>query len=266
VSRIITLTTDFGLKDAYVGAMKGVILSIHPEVRIVDISHEISPQEIMEAAFVLRDAAFYFPTGTIHIVVVDPGVGTSRAPLALRAAGHTFVGPDNGVLPLLLNDTPADECVVLEPHKFRGAAGISSTFHGRDIFAPAAAHLACGVPLRDLGRACRDLKPLHWALPMADDEGVQGWIVHIDHFGNCITNVSRQILDDKRVERPVKCFIGNAIIGGISTTYGDVETGEPLVHFNSSDFLEFAVNAGNAAELHGIRKGDPVKILFREQK
>lgn len=248
------------------GAMKGVILSIHPEVQIVDISHEISPQEIMEAAFVLRDAAFYFPADTIHVVVVDPGVGTGRSPVALRAASHTFVGPDNGVFPLLLNDTPPDECVVLQPDRFRASGEISSTFHGRDIFAPAAAQLSRGLSLLDLGRACGDLKPLHWALPMSDDEGVQGWIVHIDHFGNCITNVSRQILDEKRGDRPVKCFIGNAIIGGISTTYGEVESGEALVHFNSSHFLEFAVNAGNAAELHGIRKGDPVKILFRDQK
>ena len=248
------------------GAMKGVILSIHPDVRIVDISHEISPHEVMEAAFVLRDAAFFFPPETIHVVVVDPGVGTNRLPVALRTAGHTFVGPDNGLFPLLFGDEASDECVVLDPGVFCRTSEISSTFHGRDVFAPAAAHLSRGMPLLELGQPFRNLKPLHWALPMVDDEGVQGWVVHIDRFGNCTTNISRPILDERRAERPIKCFIGNAIVGNISRTYADVETGEPLVLFNSSHYLEFSVNMGNAADLHGIRKGDPIKILFRDQK
>ncbi len=266
MSRIITLTTDFGTKDAYVGAMKGVILSIHPDVRVVDVSHDVSPQDVMEAAYVLRDAAFYFPPDTIHVVVVDPGVGTTRHPVALRTSGHTFVGPDNGIFPLLLSGERPSECVVLDRREYWRTTDISSTFHGRDVFAPVAAHLSLGVPLRDVGRSLCELKPLHWALPMADDEGVQGWVVHVDRFGNCITNVSRQILDERRAGRPVKCFVGNAILAGISNTYADVDLGEPLIHYNSSDVLEIAVRAGNAAELHGIRKGDPVNLLFRDQK
>ncbi len=266
MSRIITLTTDFGIKDAYVGAMKGVILTINPDVRIVDVSHEISPHDVMEAAYVLRDAAFYFPPDTIHVVVVDPGVGTSRLPIAIRAARHTFVGPDNGIFPLVLNEEQPDACVALEREEFWRSTEISSSFHGRDVFAPAAAHLSRGIPFGDLGRTLAGLKPLHWALPMADDRGVQGWIVHIDRFGNCITNVSRKILDEVSSERSVKCLIGNAILENISTTYGDVEAGESLLHYNSSGFLEIAVNSGNAAELHGIRKGDRVNLLFRDQK
>lgn len=263
---IITLITDFGIKDAYVGAMKGVILTINPDVRLVDISHEISPQDVMEAAYVLRDASIYFPPDTIHVVVVDPGVGTSRLPVAMRFGSHTFVGPDNGIFSLLMEDEQPDECVVLEREEFRRATEISSTFHGRDVFAPAAAHLSRGVSLSELGRTLDALRPLHWALPMADERGVRGWVVHIDRFGNCITNVPRRMLTERSSERRVKCLVRNAILEDISTTYGDVEAGESLLHYNSSGFLEIAVNAGNAAELHGIRKGDPVNILFRDQK
>ena len=266
MSRIITLTTDFGTKDAYVGAMKGVILRINPDARIVDISHDISPQDVMEAAYVLRDAAFLYPPDSVHLVVVDPGVGTDRFPVALRAADYHFVGPDNGIFALLLGDDEPDATVVLDREKYWRTDHISTSFHGRDIFAPAAAHLSLGQPLCDLGRPLDRLTPLHWALPMSDDEGIQGWVVHVDHFGNCVTNVARKLLDERRGEREIKCFVGNAILDGISRTYSAVETGEPLIHINSGEFLEIAVRAGNASELLGIRKGDPVNILFREQK
>lgn len=245
--------------------MKGVILSIHPDVRIIDITHDVSPQDVMEAAYVLREAASFFPPQTIHLAVVDPGVGTARHPLALRTAEHTFVGPDNGIFPLLLEEDIPVECVVLDRPKYWRSEEISTTFHGRDVFAPVAAHLSLGVPLSDVGRSLHELTPLHWALPKVDDQGVQGWVVHVDRFGNCITNVTRQVLDERRAGRPVKCFVGNAILSGISNTYSDVEPGEPLIHYNSSDFLEIAVHAGNAAELHGIRRGDPVNLLFRDR-
>lgn len=266
MSRIITLTTDFGTKDAYVGAMKGVILRINPEARIVDISHGISPQDVMEAAYVLRDAAFFYPPDTVHLVVVDPGVGTDRHPVAIRASGYHFVGPDNGIFPLLLGDDEPDASVVLDCRKYWRTDQISTSFHGRDIFAPAAAYVSLGEPIDALGRKLDRLTPLHWALPMSDDQGIQGWVVHVDHFGNCVTNVSRELLGEKRAGRPIKCFVGNAILDGISRTYGAVETGEPLIHINSGNFLEIAVRAGNASELLGIRKGDPVNILFRELK
>lgn len=266
MSRIITLTTDFGTKDAYVGAMKGVILRICPDARLVDISHDIAPQDVMEAAYVLRDAAFLYPLDTVHLVVVDPGVGTDRFPVAIRAAGYHFVGPDNGIFPLLLGDPEPEAAVILDRVKYWRTDQISTSFHGRDIFAPAAAHLSKGEPLCELGRTLERLTPMHWALPMSDDQGLQGWVVHVDHFGNCVTNVSSKMLDERRAGRPIKCFVGNAILDGISRTYGAVDSGEPLIHINSSDFLEIAVRAGNASELLGIRKGDPVNILFREQK
>lgn len=245
------------------GAMKGVILGINPDVRLVDITHSIAPQDVMEAAYVLRDAAYYFPPGTIHLVVVDPGVGTARRPIAARGSGFLFVAPDNGLVPLTLEDESPQASVVLDRKEYWRSPDVSTTFHGRDIFAPAAAHLSRGLDLSNLGSAAGDLAPMHWALPITDDEGIQGWVAHVDRFGNCITNVPRELFERARNGRSVRCFAGGAILEGIASTYAEVESGEPLMHFNSTDALEIAVNAGNASELLGIRKGDPVNILFR---
>lgn len=262
VSAIITLTTDFGTRDAYVGAMKGVILSLCPDARIVDISHAIAPQDIMECAFVLRDAAWYFPAGAIHMAVVDPGVGTDRRPVAIRCGEHFFTGPDNGIFPLILDGTNPEICVCLDRPEYWRDATPSGTFHGRDIFAAVAAHLANGIPIERLGSAIEELAPMKWALPIMDDQGVQGWVVHIDRFGNCITNISREMVEERQADRAIKCFAGNTILEGIRHTYASVETGEPLLQYNSSNLLEVAINSGNAAELLGIRKGNPVNILF----
>lgn len=246
--------------------MKGVILGINPDVRLVDISHSISPQDVMEAAYVLKNAAYYYPPDTIHLVVVDPGVGTKRRPVALRGRDHFFVGPDNGIFPLVLDDVEPDEAVVLNRKEYWRTAEISTTFHGRDVFAPSAAHLSAGVALVDLGSPIEALAPMHWALPITDEQGIQGWVAHVDRFGNCITNVPRDLFEPACRGRSVRCFTGSAILEGLSDTYADVDAGEPLVHFNSSDVLEIAVNAGNASELLGIRKGDPVNILFRDHE
>lgn len=264
--RIITLTTDFGSRDAYVAAMKGVILSICPDARLVDVSHEIAPQDIMEAAFVLRDAVQYFPAGTVHLAVVDPGVGGSRRAVALSAGDQLFVGPDNGLFTLLMGSREPDELVVLSRAEYWRTPAPSTTFHGRDIFAPAAAHLACGKTLQDVGVPSATLEPLYWALPIADEQGVQGWVVHVDRFGNCITNISRALLDGGHEGRTVKCYVGTAIIPNVQNTYGDVASGEPLALFGSSGFLEVAVNNGNASKLFSIRKGASVNIVFTDKR
>lgn len=266
-SRTITLTTDFGTRDAYVAAMKGTILDLCPDVRLVDVTHEISPQDVMEAAFVLRQAIPYFPDDTVHLVVVDPGVGTERRPVALRHGAHLFVGPDNGVFPLVLEREQPDEVVALDRASAWRTPEPSQTFHGRDIFAPVAAHVAAGRSLSEVGSPIERLEPLRWAQPIADDEGVQGWVVHIDRFGNCITNIARETLapyTDRASDAlpPLKCFVGNTSFTEVQATYGHVAQGEPLLLFGSSDFLEVAVNAGNAAKLLDIRKGDPVNIIF----
>ena len=263
---LITLTTDFGLRDAYVAAMKGVILTINPMVRLIDISHEITPHDVMEAAFVLRQAVPFFPEETVHLVVVDPGVGTERPLVALRHGSRYFVGPDNGLFTLLLEEQTPDELVVLDRPAFWRIPDPSTTFHGRDVFAPVAAHLASGRTLAEVGTPVEALQPLHWALPIDDSQGIRGWIVHIDHFGNCVTNIPHALFEKRRAGRTLKCYVGNAILNEVYTTYGLVEAGEPLLLFGSNNFLEIAVNTGNASDLLDIRRGTPVNVVFMEER
>ncbi len=266
MSSILTLTTDFGTRDAYVAAMKGVILSIAPDVRLVDISHDISPQDVMEAAFVLREAVPFFPEDAIHLVVVDPGVGSERRAVAFRQGTTQFIGPDNGLFALMLDGEKPDDLVVLDQPASWRTPTPSQTFHGRDIFAPVAAHLATGRLLREVGTPTSALTPLYWALPIQDDQGVRGWVVHIDHFGNAITNISLDAFQTGRRNRRIKCFAGNAILREIHATYAHVASGEPLLLFGSSGFLEIAVNAGNASELLDIRQGTPVNVVFMDER
>ena len=270
-SSIVTLTTDFGTEDAYVPAMKGTMLSIAPRARLVDVTHQIDPQDVMESAFVLQAAQPFFPDGTVHLLVVDPGVGTERRAVALRHDDHWYVGPDNGVFPLVLDGETPEAIVELDnPDAWRTGTP-SSTFHGRDIFSPAAAHLAAGRSLDALGSPIDTLESLHWAEPTTSGGTVQGWVVHIDHFGNCITNIRRPTLGqaltlDAAVEPtqlpPMEAYVGNTILETVGTTYGDVAEEEPLLLFGSTGYLEVSVNGGNAAERLDIRKGDSIKLSF----
>ncbi|MDQ7041360.1 MAG: SAM-dependent chlorinase/fluorinase [Rhodothermus sp.] len=262
---LITLTTDFGTRDAYVAAMKGVLLGLAPQARLVDITHEIRPQDVMEAAFVLREAVPYFPPGTIHLVVVDPGVGTERRAVALRHHDHWFVGPDNGLFTLVLGTEQPDELVELNRPECWRTPTPSQTFHGRDIFAPVAGHLAAGRTLQEVGTPRARLTTLRWMEPSANNESILGWVVHVDRFGNCITNISRELFERYRAGRSFKCYVGSTPFTQVQPTYGAVAPGEALLLFGSSDLLEIAVNGGNAAELLGIHQGTPVHIIF-EQK
>ena len=270
---VITITTDFGTEDGYVPAMKGTVLDICPGARFVDVTHEISPQDVMEAAFVLRTACPYFPDDVVHLVVVDPGVGTDRRAVALRANDQWFVGPDNGVFPLVLNQAPFEAAVELNDPAFWRSDVPSTTFHGRDIFAPAAAHLAAGRSVNEIGTPLDTLEPLRWAAPSADAQTVQGWVMHIDHFGNCITNIRRSALAEAaglnaaaplEAIPPLKVYTGNTVLHELQPTYGAVPEGDPLLLFGSTDHLEVAANGGNAAELLDIRKGDSVRLLFED--
>lgn len=262
VPALVTLLTDFGTRDAYVAAMKGVILSIAPDVTIIDISHEVAPQDVMEAAFVLGGAVQHFPDSTIHVAVVDPGVGSERRPVALRFRDHIFVGPDNGLFTLLMKDEQPSLLVELDRPEFWRTTDVSATFHGRDVFAPVAAHLAAGRELDDMGRRIEQLAPMHWALPTVDEHGFQGWVVHVDHFGNCISNISRDAFLKVREGRVMKGFAGSAILTDVYHTYSDVAAGEPLLLFNSENLLEIAVYGGSAAKLLSIQKGAPVNVVF----
>ncbi len=256
---IITLTTDFGISEGYVGAMKGVMLSENPNLTLIDITHEIQAYDVMAAAFVLKQSLQYFTAGTVHLVVVDPGVGSQRRGIAIAHDDHYFVGPDNGLFSLFFEPETPKQIVELEPDP---NYPLSSTFHGRDLFAPAAAKLASGVPLDQLGSPISRLKPLHWALPIDNEEMIQGWVMYIDHFGNCITNISRALCDNRLEGRQVTGYVGSGIIRDIHTTYSDVSVGDTLMLFGSSDLLEVATNQGDAATLLHIQKGTPINLVF----
>lgn len=252
---LVTLTTDFGTRDPYVAAMKGCIARIAPSARILDLTHEIAPQDITEAALFLTGAVPYFPAEAVHCIVVDPGVGTKRLPVAVEAGGRRFVCPDNGVLALLLRTLPLGEARHITNADCMRPA-VSATFHGRDVFAPTAAKLAAGMPIGDVGPEVASLTQLDLPEPQAEADGtVQGEIVHIDRFGNCITNISREILPS---DAPSEAVLPDRTPLALRETYGSVRHGEPLALFGSSGRLEIAVNGGDAADSLGLKRGDPV--------
>jgi S-adenosylmethionine hydrolase len=248
--------------------MKGAMWQVLPAARLVDVSHAVAPQDVMEAAWVLGQTLPYYPAGTIHLVVVDPGVGTARRALAARLGEHVIVAPDNGLLPLVADIAGLEpaEVVALDRPEYWRVPAPSDTFHGRDVFGPVAAHLASGRTLAEVGTPVEDLTPLYWALPIADESGVRGWVVHVDRFGNCITNVRGEVLERHRAERPVRCYAGGAILDGLARTYADVADGEPLALIGSAGFLEISVNGGNAAALLALDKGHSVQIVFPDPR
>jgi S-adenosylmethionine hydrolase len=258
---ILTLTTDFGTKDGFVGTLKGVIWSICPAAQIADISHEISPQNVLEGAFALRRAFAFFPTGTVHVAVVDPGVGTSRRPIAARLGGHTFVGPDNGLFTPMLEDAEKKnwpvEIIHLTNEKYF-LPDVSRTFHGRDIFAPAAAHLANGVPLTDLGPAITD--PVRLPMPKPE-KTADGWHAHItviDIFGNLTTDLPAAALTER--ERITFHLRGQEVCGLVAS-YGHKQPGELVALVDSENYVEIAIVNGSAAKILGAQVGDVVEVV-----
>ncbi len=258
-SPIITLLTDFGLQDGYVASMKGVILTICPQAAIIDITHEIPPQNIRSAAFVLHTVLSSFPRGTIHVVVVDPGVGTERKGIAIQSPGCTLVGPDNGVFSWALRNGSALEARSLENAQFQRAS-VSATFHGRDIFAPAAAHLASGVAFELLGPPCSPLVA-EWSAPSLEAETLRGEVIHIDRFGNAITNITAEDLQRFAGEAVALCVHARDLsVGPLSRTYGDRQPGSVLALIGSSDHLELAVNRGHCARSLDLKPGDSIRV------
>ena len=257
---IITLTTDFSMSDAYVGMMKGAILSVVPNVTIIDLAHDINPHDVFEAGFVLQTAYRFFPDGTVHLVVVDPGVGSVRRRIAMNCGEHFFVGPDNGVFSYMIRNS--ERCNAVEiavPAPDRGLRGI--TFEGRDIFAPAAARLASGVPLSEIGEPAEELVTLDIPRPRVNEVTIDGKIVYIDHFGNCVSNISAAEIE--RLDGSVQTSVAGQSVGPLRTSYSDVPVGEPLAIINSLDHLEIAINQGNAESDLNVKVGTPVRVLAR---
>lgn len=277
---VIALLTDFGLSDGYVGVMKGVILSICPTAQIIDISHHIAPQDIRQGAYVLLTAYRYMPPGTIFVVVVDPGVGTARKPIAVQTNQGIFIGPDNGIFTYVFSQIDVREVVSLQNRQYH-LAGLSSTFHGRDIFSPVAAHLANGVLLDQIGPALnKSLEKLPPPILQIEKDHVRGEVLYIDHFGNVVTSIGRlvwgsddmlQLHPQFETESPsaratVAPFFAEAAaveiagqnFGSLGLSYMAASKGSILPLINSAGQLELAVNQGSAARKLGVAIGDPV--------
>ncbi|MBI4285331.1 MAG: SAM-dependent chlorinase/fluorinase [Chloroflexi bacterium] len=268
MGNVITLTTDFGLTDGYVAAVKGVILGINPEAKLVDISHSIGPQDIAQAAFVLATAYSYFPSRTVHLVVVDPGVGSERRAIILRTSQYDFVAPDNGVLSYVLPQNPAgSKLAVLAPEMEAVAitkpefwrSPVSSTFHGRDIFAPVAARLALGLSPATFGKPVNALTVLPLSQPRRRSDGsLTGHIQHVDSFGNLITDIRGDDLPGETLAIEVS----GRQINGLSRTYTNGHNLLALI--GSSGYLEIAVKEGSARDLLNAGVGDEVKVMFKK--
>ncbi|HEY2992414.1 MAG TPA: SAM-dependent chlorinase/fluorinase [Methylomirabilota bacterium] len=262
---IVTLTTDFGLRDAYVAEMKGVMLGIAEAARrplqLVDVTHEVERHDITEGALALEAAAPFFPAGTVHLAVVDPGVGTERRGLVLAAAGHVFVGPDNGLFTPFLDDGDWRAFELAEAD-FRLPV-VSRTFHGRDLFAPAAAHLASGLDPARLGPPVSDPVRLSWPEVRAVAGAVAGAVVHTDRFGNLITSIHARTLAPVNADLVVR--VGGREVPLVGT-YGDLSVGRPGALIGSGGRLEIAVREGSAATLLRARRGTAVVVSRRSSR
>lgn len=264
---VVTLTTDFGTSDGYVGTMKGVILSLAPDAALVDITHDIAPpskdglrQNIRQAAYVLYAAAPYLPRGTVHLAVVDPGVGSDRRALAIRTKNEFLVGPDNGLFTLFLADEPDAECYTITNARYV-LPHISTTFHGRDIFAPAAAHLARGVDIAELGSRINNPVAFSIPIPIQQPDGSwHGCVLYADHFGNLITSVTDDFM--RRIG-DVEILIGHQRIVGLGRTYAQATPGDLIALIGSSGHLEISIANGNAAQTLGLGPDAPIILLSK---
>jgi S-adenosyl-L-methionine hydrolase (adenosine-forming) len=252
-SGIITLTTDFGTRDPFVGIVKGVILGVFPQAKIVDLTHQVPPQNIEAAAWVIKDAYQYFPRGTVHMVVVDPGVGSDRRALALKSEGHYFVGPDNGLFSPLLDRA---EVVISLSREELFRDQVSATFHARDVFAPVAAGLAKGLALEETGDKIED--PVRIELPraVAEEGTIRGRVIEIDLFGNLITNIPAEMIPKGRV----LVMVGDNEVMGIGYSYAALSNTAPGAIIGSHGRLEIALKNGNAADFLGAGIGEKVEL------
>ena len=257
---LITLITDFGLRDYFVGAMKGAMLSVHPDVDIVDISHQIGSQDVLEAAFTLRCAYHAFPPHTIHVVVVDPGVGSDRRALIMSTAGHLFVGPDNGVFSLIHDSETVERVISITADRYFRKP-VSPTFHGRDIFGPVAAWISRGVELGRFGEEISDCSRL--TLPgwkRETDRVIRASVLHVDKFGNLITSISAADLQMGAIS---KVEVGGREISRMVHGYFEETGGEPFTLVGSAGFYEIGVFGSSAAELLRVQRGAEILVYLR---
>lgn len=261
---VITLTTDFGFADAYVGAMKGALLNVAPEARILDLCHGVAPFDLLDGAYTLVQAYPYYPPGTIHVVVVDPGVGTARRPIVVSAGRHRFVAPDNGVLSLVYDRDP--DCTVYHvtaSHYF--ASTVSQTFQGRDVFAPVAGWLAKGIEPENFGDPIKDFVRFALPKPRTEADGIHGVVLKSDRFGNLITNFTARDLPTLAIEPgaaapAVQITLGNATVDALRHSYADAAPGQLFAVWGSAGFLEISANRASALRLTGVERGAEVLV------
>lgn len=256
---IITLTTDFGTKDGYVGAVKGVIKRINPEAEVADVTHEIEHFDILGAAFTLNSFYRYFPRGSIHLAVVDPGVGGQRQPLLIRSEDFCFVGPDNGIFSFIFDNEKITDMIVLSnPDYF--LAEPSDTFHARDLFAPVAAYVSLGVEVNQFGPAAKECFKLVTPEPIVSKRKLRGEIIHIDGFGNLVTNIAADSLGSRKI---TAITVGRRRLSRIARSYSQIKEGEVGALIGSSGLLEIAVNQGSAQKVLRSRIGSAVTVTFK---
>jgi len=257
--KIITLLTDFGTKDGYVGAVKGVIKRINPQAEIVDITHDIDLYDILSASFTLNNLYKYFPKGTIHLAVVDPGVGSLRQPILIKTKDFFFVGPDNGIFSFIYQREDITDIIILSNKKYF-LAEPSSTFHARDIFAPVAAYLSLGIKIEEFGLPAKECMKFIIPEPKSKGRSLAGEIIHIDRFGNLITNISADFLENRK---DAEIIMGKRKIKGTSQSYFEIKERKLGALIGSSNFLELAVNQGSAQKLLKANVGDRIRIDFQ---
>lgn len=263
--KVITLLTDFGLKDNFVGVMKGVILSINPKVHIVDITHSITSHNVREGAFMLYRSYRYFPKGTIFLVVVDPGVGSERKPIALETKRYCFVGPDNGVLSMAAKEDGVEKIVTLENKRYF-LKYISSTFHGRDIFSPVAAYIAKGVNISSLGARLKTIKEITLPSPIIEKERLKVELIYHDKFGNLVTNLKKDTLLGFLKGKGFIATLKGRKIYKIYDCYAEAKNNEPFFIEGSSSFLEISLKNKNAAGYFSLNRDEKAQILIKSKE
>jgi S-adenosylmethionine hydrolase len=260
--RIVTLLTDFGTQDHYVASMKGVILGINPRCTLIDISHQVIRHDVRQGALILANGYSTFPRGTIHLAVVDPGVGSPRKPILFVTKNYFFVGPDNGLLSLAAEKDGVKKAIVLSNQGFFRVP-VSTTFHGRDLFAPVAGHLSVGIQPKVLGRPITSWVKLDLGEPRMVKGDLVGEVSHIDVFGNVVTNIHQEVLNRFAKKRPMVISVGKRVIRGLKRSYWEAKKGELLALIGSGGFLEISIREGNAEKALKSRQGDKVRIRLQ---
>ncbi len=261
---IITLLTDFGTRDHYVASMKGVILKINPQCHLIDMTHQVRPHDIWEGAFILANAYSFFPKGTIHLAVVDPGVGGGRKSVLLVTPKYCFVGPDNGLFAMVTRKERVKQIITLDRQKYH-LSKVSTTFHGRDVFAPVAAHLSLGVKPVALGHKIDSLEGLGVEGPIVKEEELLGEVLHVDIFGNLVSNIDERAFFRFTRGRPFVIRAGGKTIRGLKKGYGEGKKDEPIALLGSGGFLEISIREASAQKVLKVKRGDRIEISTKFQ-